>query len=252
MDINLALRQYIEKTSKGIKPYQIEEVNDKSYIDVIAEYLLDSIKNGTFDIQPYTGDKIRSDSFDFKNHHGKYGDGSKQEKPLCRSWFNNPNAIPSELKKYGIIVDYESNLVKGNKTNVDLVSFSRDNNCFYLWEVKGTGTEILGEEKMKYKTPETLLRAILEIETYYQTIEINGNAQLFKRTIGLHKFSILDREKASIKKIVVVPDDSDAAKQYKGSIKKLALTLGIDLVVYNSIQPKINKNILISKNKVIL
>lgn len=249
------LKTYHNKLKNGEKHYQISEVKSPTHSLIIAKEILNEIKNGIFEIKYYaSGEEPIRDNFDFTSHFGEYKKSSNNEKPLCRSWFNDPNKVPNCLKKYGTIIDYECSLLekKNDKTNIDLVSFSNldGQSIFYLWEVKG-GRKVDEENKtVKYSSSESLLRAVLEIETYYQTLLKNGVIDNFKQTIGAHLFNIDNRLNSMVKKIVVVPNGSKAAEQINDeTIMEIAKELNIEVVCFDAIQPKIDLTKLIDKNR---
>lgn len=202
-----------EKQMKKCRPYEAKALMSNSYGPQLAVYINSKISNQTLDLNIYTEEnsRLRNSRFQIATHFGKYAKDLLKEKPLCRSWFNCPERIPKNLKRYGTVIDYETNLIEGSHVNIDLVSY--DGKDFYLWEVKGTGTLNDKTGLIEYSSDETLVRALLEVETYYQTIVNNGNEETFKSEIGGHLFDISNREQASIKKLVVIPRNSKIASQ---------------------------------------
>lgn len=211
---------------KNVLLYQNSKVNDKTYVEEISYKIL----NGEILIDYYKN-KVRDD-FYFKDHYGKYGKSFENEKPLCRNWFNE--GFPEELKELGIAIDYESNIVLGVKTNIDLVSYSKKGKCLCLIEVKGSLNNNV------WKSDETLLRAILEIETYYLTLYKNSKIDKFKKTISSAlKDRMFDRNNIEkIKKYVVIPDNSIAAEMYKNpnvypNLHNLIKLLNITVLIFD-------------------
>ncbi len=248
---NDVLETYLSKLENGEMHYQIEEVSKSADSLLIAEDILHKLKNSNFEITYYSpkDDPIRN-YFDFDTHDGSYRTDYTNEKPLCRSWFNDVEKIPTNLKKYGTIIDYECSLIKKqrDKRNIDLVSY--DGKDFYLWEVKGTGTIDKDAGKIIYTSGKSLLRAILEIETYYQTLVKNNNLENFKETVGKHLFNIESRSKAGVKKVVVVPIGSKEFEQINNeTLMEIARILDVEVVSYDPVQPLIDENKLIGKQK---
>lgn len=211
---------------KNVLLYQNSKVNNKTYVEDISYKIL----NGELLIDYY--DKNVRNDFYFKDHYGKYGKSLENEKPLCRNWFNE--GFPKELKELGFAIDYESNIILGLKTNIDLVSYSKQNKSLCLIEVKGS------LEQNIWTSDETLLRAVLEIETYYLSLYKNNKIDKFKETISSAlKDRLFDRHSIEgIKKYVVIPDKSIAAEMYKKpnlypNLHKLIKALNINVLIFD-------------------
>ena len=110
-------------------------------------------------------------------------------------------------KELGIPIEYEVNIVSGTKVNVDLVSINTIEKVVYIIEVKGK----IGKDKDYYDTPETLLRCALEIETYFESLE-KYQEKVIKDIFEFRKISENPQE-YSLKKAILVPNESFAAKQ---------------------------------------
>lgn len=216
-----------------------DDNNSKRYlIDELAEHIFSSKK---FSMMPYlksNGEFIR-DNFAFNRHLGQYGKSLKNEKPLCRSWFNN--GFPKELSELGVPIDYESNIAM-SKVNIDLTSFNGKKLC--LIEVKGT----INKKSGMWETDETLLRALLEIETYYETLVCNNNLQIYINSVksGIPEKDF-DRTSISVNDVdlyIVIPSGSFAEKMYKEPhsfpyVHKLLERYSIKVLIYDKKQPEI-------------
>lgn len=178
-----------------------EDGDDEEYcVEIIASLL----NNGTIKLNYYKDDgqiPFRN-NFHFEDHDGNYGTSKTSEKALCRNWYNKgfPKLKNIEGKEIqlGEIIDYESNLC-GKKVNIDLTSVN--GNTMYLIEVKGekgNGT--------CYHTGETLLRAALEINTYYKTLKENGLLDNFKQNLA-SKNRTIKQEINEVKKVIIFPDN---------------------------------------------
>lgn len=237
-----------EKQIEKYRPYEAKVLMSNSYGPQLAVYINSKISNQTLDLNIYTKEnsRLRNSRFQIATHFGKYAKDLLKEKPLCRSWFNCPERIPKNLKKYGTIIDYETNLIEGSHVNIDLVSY--DGKDFYLWEVKGTGKLNDRTGLVEYNSDETLVRALLEVETYFETIVNNGNEGTFKSEIGGHLFNISNREKASIKKLVVIPKNSKIASQISDpNCEAIREHFGIIIEEYDPVFEQIDREKRISK-----
>ena len=208
--------------------YQDSNVNNKTYVEKISTDILE--QKVKID---YYGEKIRK-VFNFKKHFGQYCKSLENEKPLCRNWFNE--GFPNELNLLGAPIDYESSLieVQGSKVNIDLVSYNLSTNTLFLIEVKGT------QKGTVWETSETLLRAALEIETYYLTLKENERLECFICTIKSAKSDGIPKDKINgikVKKVVVLPSKSDAYKMYKSKeypkLNELIEKLSIDVLAFD-------------------
>lgn len=202
-------------TSKGT--VIIKDTNN-SLIEIVAKYVYDNKID--FGYKSQKGKEIREGKeFRFINHKGYSTEKSSyQEKIICRNWFNNGFYI--ENKKYGEVVDYESNIIKNTNTNIDIVSYNKESQSLYLIEVKGNGKVENG--KLKIDSQESLLRCILEIETYYETLKNNGLLEVegFIDNIksGVERIDF-EKDRNSLKEdnvklLILVPKESFAHRMY--------------------------------------
>lgn len=197
----------INSFTKAEKPYQKSVVNyignasdGVSYNEVLAKYILDPKKK--FGVKPYTN--IKS-SFSYKNRTAP--NSNKSEKWLCNYWLIhgfNDKEIEREL---GQPVERELNIVPNTKINVDLVTYNSLKETLFLVEVKGKITK----DSPFYSTDETLLRCILEIETYYESLEKSFDK--IKSSMN----NIVVRNAKCLKMAILVPEGSFAAKQINSS-----------------------------------
>lgn len=163
----------------------------------------------------------------------KYGvKASVKEKALCRALIKNGFPTSTIREFLGTPLEYELNIVKRLKTNVDLASYNYDNGDFFLIEVK------------KVDSTETLLRAVTEIVTYYFSIRkipdyaqklvdgINANISCkgYQKAFGNRPLIPADKP-ITVRPAVLVPEGSLAAREYHGkkhpSVVRLMEKLGI-------------------------
>ncbi|MCD6571048.1 MAG: hypothetical protein J7L53_10140 [Deltaproteobacteria bacterium] len=127
-----------------------------------------------------------------------------------------------EIENLGKILDYQiplKNIQKDKAGDIDLVSFNKERNTFHLIELKYENNN------------ETLLRAILEIFTYYKVVDINRLLQSFPQ------------ENVDVNKIKVIPTvlvaENENCRPYKELeemtfsgerpiLKALSLALGVE------------------------
>ena len=171
----------------------------RKFIDIFAEYLN---VNEIFDFEEivdytnYNGRESRKELHDreielFKNYKNYWVTPSKgkngklkrmDEDKMCHCFFH--------AKKISDFVceDYQIPLVDGGANNIDFMMSK--GNVLYICEVK------------KFEAPETLLRCVLEISTYFQQLNIEKFQKVYS---GFEK----------IQTTILVPIDSEAYKEYK-------------------------------------
>lgn len=167
-------------------------------------------KNIAFsDIEPYRNDL--KETFSYKREKRRID--TKSEKGLCRCWVFNEGFDESAIvSKLGKPIQYEINLINYTKVNIDLVSYKESENTLYLIEVKGRAPTKKSENPYGnnfYFSPESLLRCALEIRTYHKTLL--QNMDKFKNDMGYPN--------AKVKLAVLIPEDSEAALQFKNPQK---------------------------------
>ena len=203
-------RKTVEQIVKIRSLYQMPCVNWKGktiksetdeggeyYTEVIAESV---IKNEKLLGLPYRQVAVR-DVFKFPGHDGKTknADSLRKEERFCLEKYNTRNEI---LSPFGKIINYQVNIFPGTKINVDLVAYDDKNDILWLIEVKGHNG----------KSDETLLRCVLEIETYYRCLCEKKHALL--TTLSSKDEVFHPTENTVIKKGIWVPKDSRPALEY--------------------------------------
>jgi len=202
---------YAGKTGKEEKKEQ------RLYTEVIAEYIYNQLnKQENFLIPDLESiGELRAD-FAFTGHDGikskskkKDSDETAEEKSnrkeeeLCLKLFHEKYYWAD----WGRVVNYQVNLIKNKKININLVAYNEDRKIATIIEVKG------GEKAETKKYSETLLRCILEIQTYFQILKKN-EAGFFNTLSAANEFGkIIGCKK--IGKGVYVPSNSRAAEEYK-------------------------------------
>lgn len=143
------------------------------------------------------------DKFDFKDHNGKTEKetSGRMEERFCLDRYCNRE---TERTPFGKVINYQVNIIKGTKINVDLVAYDEKEDTLWLIEVKGH----------KGESTETLLRCVLEIETYYRCLD-NCKEELLTTLKSADIREPKTTLKTKIKKAVWVPVNSQAAKDYK-------------------------------------
>ncbi len=201
-------RKEVEQIVKTKSLYQMACVNWKGttakdketdggeyYSEIIAESVL---KDSNLLAIP-SGQERKT--FNFSGHDGttKSADSPRKEERFCLAKYKNRN---SELSPFGKIINYQVNIFSNTKINVDLVAYDDVNDTLWLIEVKGRSGE----------SPETLLRCVLEIETYYRCLQ--PQKQVLLTTLSSKHERVQTTEKTKIKKGIWVPKGSQAAKEY--------------------------------------
>ena len=215
--------------AKTDKPY---------YSDYIAQILLAKLKEKNLFKDGVKKSKRKDYLTDHDGVTDVYHDGIS-EKIFAKSLFGNT------LDKLGTILDYEMPLterknkdeIENPKTygDIDLVSLNADTNNAYAIELKMNLAE---------KKEETVLRAALEIETYYHSLV----DETFKRALKYHisqryenhKLASVNVDNLSIRKAVLFACDNESglpqelreenAGQYQ-KLKQLLAHLGINVYV---------------------
>ena len=172
---------------------RVKGLDDVLCIEIISKYLFenkifyyDKNKNSNYS----RGERIKirdeiknKDFFDYINELS-YGIGKKNmmEDRICQCMFSQEKVSDCN------VIDFQIPLINGGSNNIDIM-FVRNDKC-HICEAK------------KFGSPETLLRCILEIETYYQQIDW----QNFDKEYGF--------DKNHVAKTILIPKDSEAYKEY--------------------------------------
>ncbi|GHV49878.1 hypothetical protein FACS1894168_0250 [Deltaproteobacteria bacterium] len=174
------------------------------YSEVISDVVLKNI-NKLKELLPIT----REQSYDV-NHGGAVttgvkGEDSKQkEKRLAIRIFKDKTTICSKI---GIIIDYETplNNKKMNKMGkIDLLAYNQFDNILYIIELK-----------CKKKKEESLLRATLEVYTYYKIVDEEKLLKDFDEK--LKKAGKHDGKKPCVKPAVLIFEDSRPCVEYNNN-----------------------------------
>lgn len=192
---------------KNRRPYQYKCVkrngpqgkSKKPYIETIAELILEKEEVG---IWPYT-ENVKTD-FCYSDERDDLEPAERsKEKGLCRRWFKNKSFNNTHVEdEIGLPAEFELNIEEKHKVNVDLISYKDE--TIYLIEVKGNGT---GE----YTNSESLLRAILEIKTYYESIK----DKLFAIAHTCRdKYKLGLQNALKLRMAILVPENSAANRQF--------------------------------------
>lgn len=192
----------------------VTENTGKDYQEVFSTYIYERLDNNALP-------GITKLDFDHycKNDRKPDKRGQDEEK-VQREFYNGRRTLD---KKFGESVWYELRTNKNGK-GVDLVFYNENTNDFTIFE-------------LKYHSGETLLRAVLELQTYYQSIQWEkALAELREKTNGKIPD---DLNKIHIKKCILINKECDAYKTYHAvkekedsSLKKLLDAFDMEVVVY--------------------
>ena len=220
---------------KNRRPYQYDCVkrngprskSKKPYIETIAELILKEEEKG---IWPYT-ENVKTD-FCYSDERDDLEPARRsKEKGLCRRWFKNKSFNNDHVEDViGLPAEFELNIEEKHKVNVDLISYKDE--TIYLIEVKGNGT---GE----YTSSESLLRAILEIKTYYESIKDKLHS-IAHTCRDKHKLGLQNASK--LRMAILVPENSAASRQFNNprfpNVNKLLEKWKIEFLTFKEKVPK--------------
>lgn len=138
------------------------------YSEVISESLLRLVIKGKLSrIAPI----YREESYKTKTHDGETKTRTSRREEICAKELYN-----KDLPYIGKVIDYQVPL-KANQTDragkIDLVAFRKKSKNVFIIELKFNGNK------------ETLLRAALEIATYYRMLSRNNFLASYKEFAGL-------------------------------------------------------------------
>ncbi len=181
--------------------------------EIIAKYLLENT-DILSDIRTITREK----SYDAGHEKIEMDPGSpRNEEQFARS------ILGDEYEYLGKIIDYQTplkNVQKDNAGKIDLLAYNESKNILYLIELKYIGNK------------ESLLRCILEIETYSRIVNEDKLMYDFGKKIS-------NTRDAAIRKAVLVFKDSQPYRDFHDLsstnpyTRKLMKILGIDLLTLN-------------------
>lgn len=214
----------------NIKPsYERAEVNYAGKTADTGEYYTEVIASLFLD-----GEQLRlpegevRDSFAFDGHDGssERNKSARNEEKFCLARFNRR---AEEIFEFGRIVNYQVNILKRLKINVDLVAYDENTATLTLVEVKGSDVE--GANRSK----ETLLRCVLEIETYFRLLAPHRE-RLFATLAAADKIPWA-KDAKRLQKAVWVKSDSRAAQEWREigerpALGKLIEALGTRIETY--------------------
>lgn len=218
--------------SKTKRPYQVDIVartgplsrKKPPYSEIIASLVLEDESIG---VVPYV-ENVKDD-FAYSDKRDLTLP-SDSEKGLCRHWFFNRSFADETLSNVlGIPAEYEINIVpqRGGHTNVDLISYNCKTKTAYFIEVKGGGGTFSS-------TKESLLRAVLEIKTYYESLK----SRFCKITATCRdKNQTGIRNAENLKMAILLPVGSIAALEFNNprfpSVNKLIQNWGIEVFAFD-------------------
>lgn len=181
--------------------------------EIIAKYLL-----GNTDILSDIGTITRRKSYDAGHEKIEMDPGSpRNEEQFARS------ILGDEYEYLGKIIDYQTplkNVQNDNAGKIDLLAYNESQNILYLIELKYIGNK------------ESLLRCILEIETYSRIV--NGNKLMYDFSKRIN-----NTKDITIRKAVLVFKDSQPYRDFhdlSGTnpyTRKLMKILGTDFFILN-------------------
>ena len=194
------------------------------YSEIIAETVNKYIDDASKNILAIPSIYLRT-NFNFSSHIGKTN--SNSEETFCRSLYTLQTP-------FGKAIDYQINLIPGTRVNIDLMTYDEREDIATIVEVKGhrkSNGEII-------ESAETLLRCILEIESYYRML-IKREKQFRKTHVAGEGIYYL-RKMKELRKGIYVPINSIAyaeyqemEKGYRPHLAELWQKLNINFAAYN-------------------
>ena len=213
-----------------VKKYRyIKHSKTKTHYDVIAEQLLKLEQNQG--LENFFQDRIKTIKRKVRKNnnmiyltesHNAQKEKEKalsHKKPLTEKWLAK-SMLKNQYKYIGEIIDYEIPINEKDSDGagkIDLLAYNRNTNSIFIIELK------------KENSTETILRAILEICTYYYQIDRD---QLIK------EYADPVFSDTKVKKVVLVFKGSLQHEQFNKSesIQKLAKKLNIDICLIDNDQ----------------
>jgi len=207
--------------------------NDEPVLDIkpeikqyeyITNWLLNNNIKELFAKNNYFIDEKRKDSYKMESHSKLTEEREAQlkEKKLSEKLFAQKlKFIIKKLDILGNIIDYETPC---NKTThdgagkVDLLAYNENENILSIIELK------------QEDNSETMLRAILEISTYFKQLNLDCLKKCFTED-GVN-------ENSEVKKVVLIFKNSPLYDQYKETnsrLKELAQALEVDILTLEDV-----------------
>ncbi len=230
--------QILEKVNNPEMLYQREVINykgktskkngEKLYTEIIAEKILNDIynKKNMEDILLLTNRQVR-EQFEFYNHDGETSnkESNRREERFCLSRYNKDSP-------WGKIINYQVNIIPGTKINVDLIAYEETLNILTLIEVKGYENE----DTTKKTSNETLLRCVLEIESYYRLL--NRKKEVFFSTLSASDKKVVTSSSTKLNKAIWLPKNSKAYSEFtdlknRPKLEQLIKDLEIKIECFN-------------------
>ena len=193
---------------------EVEKIN---YAEIYAKHLLD----GEYDLR-----LVQIQRYNRRNYHVRGRVESNTKKPkykrledlFARKLYKNKVCLGGLGKPFYYQVPLKENTQDKGGGKIDIVSIS-DENIIYLIELK------YGENS------ESLLRAVLEIHTYYQRLNLDNFINSFPETEGMNP--------NNIKKAVLLGPETKAYIEARSlnspnmsNLKKLIKKLNVDIFYY--------------------
>ena len=192
----------------------------QKYTEVIAEYLLrPEIFARWGEIEVITREKSYDAGHSIDYVKAPY-DGTVKVSGAREEELRAKAMLHDTIKNHGKIIDYQTPLKNerndgsGRKIGkIDLLMYDERNNYAYILEYKRPDSR------------ETLLRCVLEVYTYFRTVD---------RCKLRNDFAVLRENGAVIRKGVLLHAGSYAAEEYYGDnpfVKKLKTELGVEVFI---------------------
>ena len=186
---------------------------NRSISDAIANKLLDE-KNSIRDVLTSISKVTRKNSYKVVSHDAAYKSKSvRRNEEVIAMWLCSRSASENiEFDRIGRFLDYQipmNDSIEDNFGEIDLLSYNSVENSVYLIELKHPNNS------------ESIIKAMLEIATYYQIIDHN---KLLK-DMGLP----LD---AKIRKMALASKDSTNISDFSKIKEELAKSLEVEIWTY--------------------
>ncbi|MBO5313573.1 MAG: hypothetical protein J6B29_06360 [Clostridia bacterium] len=214
----LAKHEVIERIKKRKTfLYKVDALTTHHYTNDAIDYILENeiqLVNGEYELKDAKKiTRIKS----YNQNHDKSEEMPKEGELMCSEKWLVKNMFSGKIDHddiFGELIDYEVPL--NNKRNDgagDIDFISRKNGKLWIVEIKN------------YDSDESILKAILEIQSYYQIVDK-------EKLISDYCFP----KDIEIEKVVAVFDRTDASKQYKESDKVKELINLFDIRVVRLIR----------------
>lgn len=189
--------------------------SNKEISEKFAEYVLDEKNDGIywlFSIGKITRCKTKSDSrnnsdkrvYAVNHEDTQTGDKDNNEKHICKRIFKAAKQDENQYKStIGQIIDYETPIRNTSKDKgykgIDMLSYHKESDTLFFLEAK------------RQDSDEPLLRAVLEVFTYWKVVDHEKLLYDFKNKMP--ELSI-DPFETKVKKAVLLFEDSPIYNEY--------------------------------------